>query len=489
MKFKKIVALSLSLCVAAGLFAGCGKKKSANDENTIHWYMSKASDNISSQETVMAEANKIIEKELGVKLEMHLFDMGAYNEKMNVILNSNEEVDIVFLNSAEKFQTAVKNGSLVELTPEMLEENAPDILAKSEEFMWDIARVGGKVYGVKGQGPLSSIPSIVFKKDLVEKYNFDYKSVTCLADLEPYLKTIKENEPNMYPLLYQTPDKTSTRYTNNSVAALLYDEEKQEFISELDAENIVDKYRLINEYYKKGYIPKDANTRTEYLAECKSGNYAVMCNTGYYTEDGSKTSAAYGFPCVEVSMGATVIAGTSGSMNCISTTSKKPEKALQLLNLVWKDPYLSNTLSYGVEGVDYTIDEKRSAEIGSKSVVPNSGSLQTWGVWHNWIGPIWDQWDSGWNRVESLRQMQEVNRTAPVSSSLGFRFDHEPVKTEFAKVTSVREEYNPVFKTGCMEDFDKYLADARKKLKDAGIEKYINEVNAQFKAWQKENGK
>lgn len=41
----------------------------------------------------------------------------------------------------------------------------------------------------------------VFKKDLVEKYNFDYKSVQTLKDLEPYLETLKENEPGITPVL------------------------------------------------------------------------------------------------------------------------------------------------------------------------------------------------------------------------------------------------------------------------------------------------
>ena len=42
---------------------------------------------------------------------------------------------------------------------------------------------------------------------------------------------------------------------------------------------------------------------------------------------------------------------------CISSTSTHPEKAMQVLNLIWEDPELSNTLAYGVEGVDYVIDE------------------------------------------------------------------------------------------------------------------------------------
>lgn len=487
MKVKKAAVCALAMCLAASSFTACKKGEDAASDNTITWYMSKSCENISSKDTVMKEVNKVLGEDLGLELDLRLVDMGNYQQKMNVILSSREEFDICFISNADQFIKNAKEGAFVELTDELLNEYAPNIVERTLDYMWKLPTVDGHRYGVKGEGPLANHPSIVFRKDLVEKYNFDYKSVTCLADLEPYLQTIKENEPNVFPLLRQTPDRSSTRYTDRDFAGIAFDEEKGEYICELDAEEIIEGYRVRSEFYKKGYMPKDANTRNEYMTECKSGNYAVMCNTGYFTADGSKTEAAYGFPCLEVSMGLKAITTKSGGTNCISTTSRKPEKALTLLNEVWKNDYLHNTLAYGVEGVDYTIDEKRTAEIGSKSVIVNSGAMQTWGIWHNWLGPLWTQWDSGWNRVEALKEMEELNKTAEVSDVFGFKFNPENVKSEYAKVSSVKETYSTIFSAGCMEDFDQYLADARKQLADAGVDKVIEELNKQFKQWQKDN--
>lgn len=36
---------------------------------------------MSSKDSVMKEANKIIEKELGITLDLHLIDMGNYDER------------------------------------------------------------------------------------------------------------------------------------------------------------------------------------------------------------------------------------------------------------------------------------------------------------------------------------------------------------------------------------------------------------------------
>ena len=92
------------------------------------------------------------------------------------------------------------------------------------------------------------------------------------------------------------------------------------------------------------------------LESAKTGRYAVMKSSGAYTEDGSKSSAFYGFPCVEVLVGKSLI-GTDSFLNgnAISITSKNPEKAMQVLNAIWEDPYLSNTAAYGVKDVDYTV--------------------------------------------------------------------------------------------------------------------------------------
>ena len=488
MKFKKALASVAAAAMLASALSGCGSKTASSDsDNTITWYMSKAVENTSNAEMVMEEANRIIGDKLGLKLDLHLIDMGNYSEKMNVMLSSREKMDICFINKADQFSNGIKNGSFVELTDEMLNEYAPAIVEKTEDILWKLVTVNGKKYGIKGQAPLSSAKSIVFKKDLVEKYNFDYKSVTCLADLEPYLQTLKENEPNVIPLLYQTPDKVSQRYTDTNIKTLVFDEEEQQYKCLIDTDEFTELYRLKNDYYKKGYIAKDAITKTEYLTECKSGNYAVMCNTGYYSEDGSKSTGAYGFPTVETYVGSTVVCSSSASMNCISSTSDKPEKALQLLNLVWEDEYLLNTLAYGVEGVDYKIDEQRTQEIGSKSVIPNTGNMQTWGIWHNWLGPLWTQWDSSWNKKEALETMRETNTTAQVSAAFGFRFDSEPVKTEYAKCCSVYEEYDRVLSTGSMTDFDTYYADARQKLAEAGIDAVIEEANRQYREWKQSN--
>lgn len=487
-KMKKVVGVLLACSLVLPL-GSCGKKE--DDVPVITWYMQKPIDNMSDQKLVEDAANKIIEKEIGAKLEFHFFDSASYNDKMNVMISAGEEFDICMTNSwTNDFLGNVKKGSFLEIT-DLLNKYGKDILAKTDSTILENFKINGGIYGVKSQSPISSTRSRVFKKDLVEKYNFDYKNADTLDKLEPYLKTIKENEPEMTPALVtgKSPlsDVVTDRYTDDSIAGMYFDEQSDVYEEILDIPEMIEKYKKYNDFYKKGYIKSNAPTITETMSEAKSGNYAVMNCTGNYDETGKKSSDVYGFPCVETYIGQTVI-GTGNlfdAINAISITSKHPEKAVELLNLIWKNRDLSNLLAYGIEGIHYTVNEERSKEIGDKSVTPKTGSEQTWAIWHNWIGPLWEQWDSTWNTKEALEKFQKINKTAKVSKTLGFVFDTDPVKTECAQVKAVMEEITPVLNTGSMPNFDEYIQKCQSKLKASGIEKIKAEANKQFKQWEK----
>ena len=171
----------------------------------------------------------------------------------------------------------------------------------------------------------------------------------------------------------------------------------------------------------------------------------------------------------------------AAGLNAISRTSKHPELAVQVLNLIWKDPDLSNLLAYGIENVDYTVV---SGEGQEKSVLPKSGNEVKWSIWHNWLGPLWDQWDSSWNSKESLIEMQELNRSAEVAPILGFVPDLSAYKTNIAMINSIFTESIPVLSTGSMPDYDEYVTALKSRYKDAGIDDVVDEINKQYKEWK-----
>ena len=459
---------------------------------TLQWYMLKPIDNETNQEAVEKAANEIIKKAINAEVHFNFIDSASWEQKMSLMASTGAEYDLVFsANWSNKLTTNVAAGAFLPLD-ELLEKNGQDIRAKNDPRAWPAVTFDGKIMAIPGQTPYAQPTSWVFKKDLLIKHGFDNTKVTGLKDLEPYLETIKKNEPGITPLLVTGNNAAVSlslpRYT--SVApSISYDEETGKLVQGLDQPENIDNLRTMYEFYQKGYVAKDAAIKTDYMAEAKSGRYAVLRDAGGYTADGSKSTALYGFETAETMAHQPLIStGTlTGATTAISRTSKHPERAMMLLNLIWKDPVLLNTLAYGIAGQDYQITAGEGTD--NPTIVANSGAEQKWAIWHNWLGPLWDQWDSNWNTKAALQQMQETNKTAKASALLGFTFNQEPVKAEIAQLNAVAKEVNPVLFTGSMSNFDEYIEQAKKKYKDAGIDKVTAEVQRQIHEWKAANAK
>ncbi|KRE64613.1 DUF3502 domain-containing protein [Paenibacillus sp. Soil750] len=456
----------------------------------ISWYMRKPIDTMKDQEAIEAEANKTIKNAVNANLHFNFIDAASWEDKMKLMSASGEPYDLVFTsNWTNPIDSNVQKGAFLPLD-DLLKKYGQDILAKVDKRSWKSVTYNGKIMAIPSQSPFTTPSGIVFKKDLVTKYNVDYKKIKNLQDLEPFLETIKKNEPTITPLLVtKTVSAAGDHIADHTIVTkgIRYDEKGGQLVLEIEIPQYVNNYRTMHDYYVKGYVAKDAAIKTDFTAEAKSGKYAVMRDSGGYSEDGSKSTALFGFPTAESLVYYPIIATSNmvGAATAISKTSKNPERAMELLNAVWKDKKLSNTLAYGLEGKNYTV--KSGAGTDAMSVEAKSGAEQTWAIWHNWLGPLWDQWDSSWNSKASLELMQKNNNEAKTSAILGFLFNGEVVKSEIAQVNAVYAELLPILISGAMPDYDKFLGDMKQRLKDAGLEKIKAEAQKQLDTWKAQN--
>ncbi|MNJ61374.1 hypothetical protein D3C77_571580 [compost metagenome] len=79
-------------------------------------------------------------------------------------------------------------------------------------------------------------------------------------------------------------------------------------------------------------------------------------------------------------------------------------------------------------------------------------------------------------------EMETFNNEAVKSKALGFSFNAEPVKTEYAAVTNVINQYKMALETGSVAP-EEILSDFNSKLKSSGIDKIIAEKQKQLDEW------
>lgn len=478
-KFLKVISLVLALASLVTIMSGCQKKEDDNGVPTLVWYMQKPVSDMSRQEMVEEAANAIIEPAIGAKIKFQFVDAGAWPQKKNVLISSGEEFDLMF-ESGTTFVNNAEKGAFLDLRPYMTEELMPEILSRTEQFGWDAVtfRDGG-VYAVPAETFYVPYTSVAFKKDIVEKYNFDYMSVKTYDDMLPLFEAVKKNEPGMYGFIRMS-EFHSMRYVPTTEKTVYFDTETETFIPYYESPAKQEFWQFIKKCYDLGYIPADAASKTETNAEIKSGKYAMF----YGQMSADKSTSRHGFDCVENAPQYYTINRTNvtNALTCVSRTTKHPEKVVQLLNLIWEDRELSNLLCFGIEGLDYVVTKNPGTD--ERFVDANNGNDVKWAIWHNWIGPLWDQWDSDWNSTESLVLRQNLNKQAEVSPIIGFLPDLSEFKTELAMIGSINEETAIILETGSMPNYDEYMASLKKRYAEAGLNDIVDAMNKQYKEWK-----
>lgn len=504
----KISSMILAVAFIGAILSGCGTSKTVTQTDStttaqvttqatakeelkfvdLKWYLPPPIAVEKDYDAVMAEVNKMLQEKINAKLDFVFLDWANYLDKIKVMTAANEPFDLMFMHGG--FNTPSENfrrGS-IQAIDENLNKYGQDIqkLVKPEYFKG--LTFDGKLYGIPNVGPYSQQKGISFKKDLVDKYKFDITTVKTAKDVEPFLETIKKNEPGVTPFLanyYPFLDVQPVEYFANKAIYFNIDDGKlyKAYEDTMNKEH----YKLMSEWYKKGYIAKDAATKKDITVEEKSGKYAVLTADGGYDETNAKQTSTYGYPVVNIPWQNPPVINTFSLQTPstgISITSANPDRAVMLLNTLFADKKLYNTVCYGLEGKNYTVVSGQ----GTDNPTIETSKDQTWAIWHNWIGDLNEnQWPSNWNNQKALDEFKATNEKAKLSPILGFVFDESSVKNELAQIAAIQQEFELVAPFGVAPDFEKYWKDYSDKLDKANIAKVYDELTKQLEAWKTAN--
>lgn len=296
---------------------------------------------------------------------------------------------------------------------------------------------------------------------------------------------IKENEPGVVPLIgtestaaaeYLIPD---VDLLSDSLGVLFGD--STEVVNLYASDAYMEMAKRMRDWYLKGYISEDVVTSAEaYRTYFKAGTAFADLSTlkpGY----AFKESLTIG---KEVSS-ATIIPATTNTTTVqsiqwtIPENTEYPEKAMQLLNLMYTDPEVMNLLAWGIEGRHYQVLDNGMAAFADGVNADNSGYNLNYGwmfgnqfiayVWNGDSPTIWQDTD-------------EWNKSARRSPALGFTFDSTPVKNEVAACTNVVNEFSISITSGLV-DPETTIPEFVKKLEASGIDKIIAEKQSQLNEW------
>ena len=466
---KKVLAMLLALTMVLGLVGVA----SAEEVVTLKW-VTVGSGMPTNYDAWLAKLNPYLEEKIGVNIEMEVISWGDWDNRRNVIVNTNEPYDIIFGNDGT-YVNDVTLGAYMEITEDMLKENAPGLLDLIPAGYWDACRVNGKIYAVPTYKDSSMTNYFVWDKELLDANNIDASAAHTLEEIEPILNQLKDKTSDpVFPQNSNGATYLLTPYDSFSsglgVIGVRYDDADMKVVPVLEQEDIQAQLAILHKWYGEGLINADAATHAE------SNKYNV-CSVaqGWPSAAISTWGPNMGVEAVAYQFGETIVSnGTvQGSLNSISVNCAHPDKALAFLNLVNTDTYVRDSFYYGLEGDnwDYTEDgsvHKHNAE---------------WTMAGYTQGTFFTRTKTDDVDYDEMDEVRELNEKATPSVLLGFFFDNSNVQDELASCIEIYNRYRGEILTGTT-DPTVSIPQMMEEMRAAGFDAIVTEAQTQIDAWK-----
>lgn len=513
-KILKQLCLVFSICMLLTMLAtGCTTKDNEVQENTtpektaepaavetkeqldpyeVVWYFG-GNGTEPNEKLVEEEIGKYLKDKINTTVDIITFPLGEYNQKIMTILQSGEKADLIFSCSwLTTYYEVARNGLVTEITDDMLTKYAPhakEVLGATP-FL-EGAKVDGKLYHLACNKEVGRQGGVLLNKALVDKYKFDTKSIKKYADLEPLLQTIKENEPNVYPLGTCANDEVSQLtvcYGNQSAGSALirYPMNGTKWVSITEIPEIIEIWKVAKKYSDAGYIRKDAISVGDVTPDLKAGKVFATHMQLKPGKDKEFATSTPGIDWVQVGLTDCVVPSgdTTGSMMAIPTTCPKPERALMFYDYFYYDRELLTLMNYGIENVHYVKINDETIDFAPKT---ENGTKSGWRPPHS-IWMVGNQFENYLFKGEDPQKYEKLKKfnaeCKGFGESTGFIFDSSKCDNAWSKLSAAGTDIYNLLNLGIAGDVDAAVEKQLKIWNDAGLQEVIAEYNKQFEVFK-----
>ncbi len=472
---KKVLCIVLTVLMAIGLLSGCGKKDGSKDTITI-LYPGDESDRMSS--FMSNEFAQKMKDDLGLKVKMVYVPWDQYWEQKDIMLAANEPIDL-YWDGLPDLATFV-NKKQASVLNDLIDKYGQDMLKVLPEKQLKGATIKGNIYGIPtAYAPSSGMYQLVcVRQDILEAVGMS--EIKTPEDL----KTFAEKAKKQFPEMKGPADPIFKPLTR------AFADEQLEWVASGDLAVFGENTNKVYDYYETDAFKKIAQYNRDMY---QSGLYADELTIKYNERDSRMQTGLYLW--VEGSLGKEneiisnvkanapnarlksyilkpedprYVIATGGEVLCIPQTAPNPVGAMKFLNWMYKsqDNYLFAL--YGVKDKDYKITDGRIEKITKDDF------FYEWMFRNENYQLFTPEVDQAY-----IDEYKKWDDNAIQAKALGFRFNNENVKDIETAIGEVaKKELDPILYG--FSDFNTEYEKAIKDLKNAGIDKYIAEVQKQM---------
>lgn len=509
---KKLIATLLVLALCISCLSGCSKRGDNSESNNTSnsSQTSSNSDNKSGdastgdvevvtilypgEETdamanfINNELNPRLASEVGIKVEIVYRGWDQYWEQKDIMLNANQNIDLYWDGLPDLAMMVNKHHC--QPIGDILKEYAPNVLAVYPEGQLAGGVVDGVQYGIpSAYAPSSCMFQLVcVRQDVLEAVGMT--EIQTAEDLKQFAQLAKDQ----YPELNGPADiifKPLTRYFADEqltwcayADSVVYGEDTKKAYSYFETEAFKKVAKFNESMYADGLYKDELTTNyNERDSRMQQGTY-LWVEGSLGKENEIIGSVLAGDPNAVLKTyllnpeGEHYVTACGGEVLCVPYSAANPAGAMKFLNWMYasQDNYLF--CLYGAEGENYTVVDGR-IELADPTF---EGYFYEW-MFRNanytmFTSNIADEYIDRFNAWDD---------NAKTSDVIAFHFNNENVKEIEASVTEIINQYFTPIECGFVS-FDENYDAAVAKLKEAGIDEYVAEVQRQLDEFFAVNG-
>ncbi len=488
---KKILAFLLVTVMVISMTACSGAEKAAIQETTADGKtiinLVKCTSNlaaIDSQQVKVVEAaiNEYIADKIDVQINLTEYVIGEYNDKCNLSM-ANNEIHMLWTASwlgAVNCDNLYQANAVYDVT-EMIQ--GTKLYDSMPESIWEASKYDGKNYFIPVYKESAEGYDVMFRKDLVDKYNWDLSGIQELKDIEPMLADLVDDPDVEAPFLVQSTtlskkflmDKYDFIGGNGFFAV---DRDTNKVVNFVDTEDYKELCKLICDWAEKGYVLEGDATKSNPSNPLTTKYWGVSWWTD--VPNNVEASTRYNQDVVVVPITEKWIASNTALGSCyaisVACTQQQAQACVDFLELLYTDKVLADLYTFGIEGSDY----ERTAD----GLVTNKGDLFNHIAWQSVnVRTVSLEVGEPENKVELYEQF---NASAKESIAAGFRLNKAPIEAQLAACANVADTFGFALENGgyAVADVDAAIEAYKKALDEAGFQTVLEEVSNQYEAWK-----
>ena len=476
---KKTRLLSTLLIIA--FMIGCSNGVSKEEMVKLTWYIPGAPEHKDFELVMQTVNEKLAEK---YELQLDIIGLDNYAKEMELINAGKVEYDLAYTASwSNDYHTNVAKGACLNLT-ELLPVYAPNLYEQTDEQIWDAVSVNGQIYAVPNWQIQAKAVGFSAPTEYLEAANISADEINTLEDIEKYMSELVKIYPKVNKVR-PSWDHVQRYYGfldvlgEGNPGVINYKQGgKPTVINQYATKEFEDYVKLRRSWVEKGYmhnsyLPNDISSSETEKKEIRQRPYTLHIYVPGH-EPTLLQQRGYAWTNKQMSDAVLDAGGVLAALTHVSSTTKHPEEALKMLEIMNTDAEIYNLLTRGIEGKHYTkVSENKIRLIEGTDYEE---------INHFHLGSLKNIYLLETEDDDFIQQIADFNTSAIPSPILGFVADTSNITAEISNCNKIIAKRRDMLDLGLV-DVDAGLEEFRRELEEAGVNTIISELQKQIDIW------